>query len=174
MSVLVWLVLQSSQGAASGCIAVETLALWTAFTPAQAVAAALSIWPSKFECEWRLITCTENAHRTFLLGLRNRLASFRPNSTATRPARACVSVPDPNCSEPSREGRASVCNRAVQRRSSGSARYIRMGDSDYSFLCESSFSNVVHTAPLHTHAAHTHISPPFPKVVHSLPHWSLL
>ena len=27
---------------------------------------------------------------------------------------ACV--PDPNCSEPSREGRASVCNRAVERR----------------------------------------------------------
>jgi hypothetical protein len=52
MSVLVWLVLQSSQGAASGCIAVETLALWTAFTPAQAVAAALSIWPSKFECKF--------------------------------------------------------------------------------------------------------------------------
>jgi hypothetical protein len=51
----------------------------------------------------------------FFGGLRNR-SSFGPNST--RPAQiwpyACV--PDPNCSEPSREGRASVCNRAVERR----------------------------------------------------------
>ena len=48
-----------------------------------------------------------------LLGLRSR-SSFGPNST--RPAQiwpyACV--PDPNCSEPSRGGRASVCNRAVE------------------------------------------------------------
>ena len=47
--------------------------------------------------------------------LKNR-SSFGPNST--RPAQiwpyACV--PDPNCSEPSREGRALVCNRAVERR----------------------------------------------------------
>ena len=46
-ALLLWLVLQPSQGATSG-----TLALWTAFTPAQAVAAALSIWPSKFECKF--------------------------------------------------------------------------------------------------------------------------
>ena len=44
------------------------------------------------------------------------LVIWAPNST--RPAQiwpyACV--PDPNRSEPSREGRASVCNRAVERR----------------------------------------------------------
>ena len=41
---------------------------------------------------------------------------------------ACV--PDPNRSEPSREGRASVfCSRAVERRFP--ARYLRTGDSDF-------------------------------------------
>jgi hypothetical protein len=60
----------------------------------------------KFECDCCL---TQNA---FLGGFQNR-SSFGPNST--RPAQilpyACV--PDPNRSESSREGRASVCNRAV-------------------------------------------------------------
>jgi hypothetical protein len=54
-------------------------------------------------------------HSKRVLGLRNR-SSSGPNST--RPAQlwpyACVT--DPNCSEPSREGRASACNRAVERR----------------------------------------------------------
>ena len=36
-----------------------------------------------------------------------------------------VCVPDPKCSEPSREGRALVCNRAVERRFR--ARYLRIG-----------------------------------------------
>ena len=49
-----------------------------------------------------------------VLGLPEYPSSFGPNST--RPAQiwpyACV--PDPNCSEPSREGRASVRNRAVE------------------------------------------------------------
>ena len=52
---------------------------------------------------------------------RRRHADFSGNKSdanSTRPAQiwpyACV--PDPNCSEPSREGRASVCNRAVERR----------------------------------------------------------
>jgi hypothetical protein len=55
-----------------------------------------------------------------------------PNST--RPAQiwpyACV--PDVNCSKPSREGRASVCNRAVERRFRAiSAADLRIGDSDF-------------------------------------------
>ena len=67
-----------------------------------------SIWPLAFEFD-----CfrTQNA----FCGLWNR-SPFGPNST--RPAQiwpyACVL--DPNCSELSREGRASVCNRAVERR----------------------------------------------------------
>ena len=66
-----------------------------------------SIRPLKFECDCFL---TQNAFS----GLRNR-SSFGPNST--RPAlkfgAVCLRAgPDPKVrSEPSREGRASVCNR---------------------------------------------------------------
>jgi hypothetical protein len=60
-------------------------------------------------------TCPPH-HSKRVFGHRNR-SSFWPNSS-TRPAQiwpyACV--PDPNRSEPSREGRASVCSRAVERR----------------------------------------------------------
>ena len=51
-----------------------------------------------------------------------RVIRFGPNSTRGRlkfgRMLVCLraGVPDPNCSEPSREGRASVCNRPVERR----------------------------------------------------------
>jgi hypothetical protein len=56
-------------------------------------------------------------HSKRVFGHRNR-SSFGPNSTRPRlkykfGPYACV--PDPNRSEPSREGRASVCSRAVER-----------------------------------------------------------
>jgi len=84
-----------------------------------------SIRQLKFECG-----CFLTAHSKRVLGLRNR-SSFGPNST--RPAQiwpyACV--PDPNRSEPSREGRALVCNLSVTGPlSAASARYLRIGDSD--------------------------------------------
>ena len=58
-------------------------------------------------------------HSKRVLGLRNR-SSFGLNSTRRAQIWPYACVPDPNCSaccsEPSREGRASVCNRAVERR----------------------------------------------------------
>ena len=68
-----------------------------------------SIRPLKFECD-----CFD-PHSKRVFGHDRNRSSFGPNST--RPAQiwpyACV--PDPSRSEPSREGRASVCIRAVER-----------------------------------------------------------
>jgi len=80
-----------------------------------------SIRPLKFECDCFL---TQNAFSG--TGTARHLG---PNST--RPAQiwpyACVPDPIPNRSKPSREGRASVCSRAIL--SAASARYLPIGDS---------------------------------------------
>ena len=68
-----------------------------------------SIWPLKFELE---CLPTQNAFRGS--GTARHLGPQLHAAGSILAAYACV--PDPNCSEPSREGRASVCNRAVERR----------------------------------------------------------
>jgi hypothetical protein len=86
---------------------------------------------NKFECDCFLTQKTRFGN----LGLRKRnRSSFGPNFTRpaqiwpyrVRPYGLSACVPDPNCSEPSREGRASICNRAVECRFR--AIYLRTAD----------------------------------------------